>query len=306
MKRWTVEEENFLRENYPKLKYNELAKKLNKTKSSVDHKIIRMKLDKKRKRFTKEEEKLLRKNYANSDSKELAKKLQRKRSSVFYKSNYLKINKNPKIMHTVGFKAIIDGLLLGDGCIIDSSKTSGIFVINQREDRLQWLQELQKSLSKYNVESKIEDGCKAKEITILGKKTKQRKSYVLRTKSYPTFLRYRKRWYPEGKKIVPTDVILSPIALAQWYMSDGHRFTSKKSNGLNIYCDGFQRKDVEFLRDRLNAQYRLSFHLWNVRTVLQLSRKKHVEIFLRITKPYKMDCFNYKWRNNYENTIVNK
>ena len=56
-------------------------------------------------------------------------------------------------------------------------------------------------------------------------KTKATYSYCRwQSSASPSFGKWRKYFYPNGKKIIPTDIgnfLIHPITLAVWYMDDG-------------------------------------------------------------------------------------
>ena len=76
----------------------------------------------------------------------------------------------------------------------------------------------------------------------------------------------RDLWYPEGKKIVPADIKITPITLAYWYMDDGSankrtKFTDKRRNEIReggpwvnqfrLHLDGFDHKSQDLLQTKL-------------------------------------------------------
>ena len=67
----------------------------------------------------------------------------------------------------------------------------------------------------------------------------------------------RKRWYPEGKKIVPKDLELTNLTLATWYMDDGclvKRKSPKHKPNVVFSTNGFLHKDVLFLSELLKEK----------------------------------------------------
>lgn len=71
-----------------------------------------------------------------------------------------------------------------------------------------------------------------------------------RTRVAEVFTPYRKKWYPDGKKIVPRDLILTPLICAIWFCDDGTVVLNKKKNkvhSMSLATDGFKKEDVEFL-----------------------------------------------------------
>lgn len=77
----------------------------------------------------------------------------------------------------------------------------------------------------------------------------------------------REKWYPDGKKVVPLDIQLDPIALAYWYMDDGSvnkrtKFTDNRPgrevrvggpwvNQFRLHLDGFDHGSQERLQQLL-------------------------------------------------------
>ena len=78
----------------------------------------------------------------------------------------------------------------------------------------------------------------------------------------------RQKWYPNGKKIVPTDLVLTPETLAYWYMDDGTANTRSKYisyhkgkrysyvgepfiQQFRFYTDGFDEKSQAILQTKL-------------------------------------------------------
>ncbi|KKK81369.1 hypothetical protein LCGC14_2814130, partial [marine sediment metagenome] len=65
---------------------------------------------------------------------------------------------------------------------------------------------------------------------------------------HPDFKKQRTRWYPQGKKIVPKDVLLSPESVLIWYLGDG----SVKKYSVTLHTNGFTQECVRFLIKRLS------------------------------------------------------
>ncbi|MDP1712445.1 MAG: hypothetical protein Q8K86_08310 [Candidatus Nanopelagicaceae bacterium] len=65
--------------------------------------------------------------------------------------------------------------------------------------------------------------------------------FLLSTHSYPSFLKLRQKWYPNGKKIIPNDIMLTPETCYWWYLGDG----SSGNSSLTLFTNGFQKQDVD-------------------------------------------------------------
>ncbi len=70
----------------------------------------------------------------------------------------------------------------------------------------------------------------------------------------PELGRWRDYFYPNGKKIVPADIgsMLSPLALAVWYMDDGYYSKDKASF---LYLGRVTRIEAETLQDAIAKNF---------------------------------------------------
>lgn len=71
---------------------------------------------------------------------------------------------------------------------------------------------------------------------------------ILSTRKLKEFTLIRNRWYPDGDKIIPLDLELTPIVCLAWYMSDG---TRHKQGGFTIATNGFTFSDANILVNKL-------------------------------------------------------
>ena len=133
---------------------------------------------------------------------------------------------------------VINGALLGDAFLRRgriNSKASCIKIIHSTKQK-QWLNIKRNCLLGFDFYS-------TEGITTLGH------AYcgVISATSL-AWREMRNKWYPNGKKIVPRDIILTPITLATWYMDDG----CLANNNSAILCtNGFEEKYVDILIKKL-------------------------------------------------------
>ena len=120
-------------------------------------------------------------------------------------------------------------------------------------------------------------------------------SLILRTRNYQPFTHQRSRWYPNGIKCIPEDIKLDPLSLAHWYWGDGA--TSNNGYRMVFHTDGFQKKDVYFLRDRLNALYgwtpTIQQRKYN-QFILVINHLRHRKELVEYIQPFCPPCFAYK------------
>lgn len=54
--------------------------------------------------------------------------------------------------------------------------------------------------------------------------------WTSRTRTHPDIVGQAKRWYPNGKKVVPKDVRITPTSILLWHLGDGSLTYNKRSN----------------------------------------------------------------------------
>jgi len=119
----------------------------------------------------------------------------------------------------------------------------------------------------------------------------KRIGYRFFTRSLPEFTHFYKRFYVEGKKIIPRRIRITPLTLAVWYMDDGSK--SGKSSYLNT--QHFTWDDQEFLREKLFKNFGLNSSLdrdkiyFRIRFPVNDSKR-----LVKIIKPFVLPFMEYK------------
>lgn len=129
---------------------------------------------------------------------------------------------------------VINGCLLGDGSLYQRKYTSSL---SYRCKHKSICKSLSSSLPRlYRTEPR--------RCSYVDKRTnKEYVSYQIDSISNFHFHELRQKWYPNGKKIIPRDLVLTPETCYWWYLGDG----SSGNNSLVICTNGFAVSDVEFL-----------------------------------------------------------
>jgi len=80
------------------------------------------------------------------------------------------------------------------------------------------------------------------------------------------FSEYRNKWYPSGKKVVPTDLILTPLTIAVW-LADDRSVRLRYKSAINIVFStlDFSHENVLFLADSLTSLYGKGVSVYTVR-----------------------------------------
>jgi len=194
---------------------------------------------------------------------------------------------------------IMDGIVLGDGYIqVIKGRNTGRLVLNQTRKHAQWLMEIQDTFEKNGIDSKLYEY-----------KTKLDGNFFLGTRLetgfYINLKRERDRWYQGVEKNIPGDISLSPVMLAHWYMGDGCLESKKKAGKtyyrIRIYTNSFEMGNVKLFLSKLKEGYGYDFRTEtrnrNIKQpITVLSSTKEVKSFLELISPYKVSCFDYKWR----------
>lgn len=176
----------------------------------------------------------------------------------------------------------LNGEMLGDGSIQSQSHSSAYFSYgSQHKEYIEWLQS---QLEIYGIQ------CGALYSRI--HKTSKHILYFYQSKYYGELLSWRKKWYPNGKKIVPEDIELTPLTCRQWYIGDGY-LANKKHAGIRIATCGFSPKNVEYLVGKLNQMgFKTTRHL--ACNAVYIHRKSIFQ-FLNFIGYCPVQCYEYKW-----------
>src|SRR5206468_3127331 len=76
---------------------------------------------------------------------------------------------------------------------------------------------------------------------------------------------YWNKWYPNGKKIVPLELKLTPTTVLHWFMGDGTTSFIKNTNRveLTLCTNGFNKIEVIFLK-KLLSEINLDLGIYKV------------------------------------------
>jgi len=183
----------------------------------------------------------------------------------------------------------INGELLGDGYLHKISRHSALFQYGSQY--LEYIEYVRDTLKSFGIEQagKINEHKHKKFKTI---------NYQYASLAYPELLPIRKKWYPEGKKIVPKDIELTPLVCRQWYIGDGSLISSNDNNGHMLLCTcGFTISDIDWLVKKLRYMGFWANRLKSNNTIRIKSRNanKTVRDFLNYIGECPVECYKYKW-----------
>jgi len=203
-------------------------------------------------------------------------------------------------------RAMLEGELLGDGSITvawsnDNGYSSAKYSHGSKyREYLIWLsgefssQGLEQAGTIYRTIYKPKT-------TKLGWRHNQYISYRYNTRTYPELVQFRERFYPDGKKIVPKDLILNPISARQWYIGDGslnrQKNAGEDSFSIGIATCGFDKYSVVYLMDQLSTLGIKVTHRLNNNTIyISTSSTADFLDWIGPCPPEIENIYGYKWQ----------
>lgn len=135
---------------------------------------------------------------------------------------------------------VLNGALLGDGCLTNNGKdnTNAQFIYTSKiYNHVKYIYDY---ISEYSTNSGI---VKQEYFDKRTKNTYCR--YSFRTQLNLYFTEKRNLWYVNGVKIIPKDLLLTPLTCLVWYIGDGCICNSNRSQFIKISTHCFSLRDIE-------------------------------------------------------------
>jgi len=176
---------------------------------------------------------------------------------------------------------ILIGCILGDAYVSPQGKIQLEQSVAQKE-YLEWKFEELSSISYRGTPRKVERRDK--------RTGKLYESVRFWTRQY--FRPLRERFYQDGRKIFPPNLLLSPLTVAVWHMDDGHY--DHKKHRCTLATDNFSRAEIVIIQS-------LFRRFFSVNSVARPNGKlvfagENCSQFLKIVKPYVVPSMGYKIR----------
>jgi hypothetical protein len=205
-----------------------------------------------------------------------------------------------KVLEPVQASEILDGVLLSDGGIyLQKGHKNPHFSIGLSENiHLDWLNEIKTALITLGVNVSetypaLYDCCSHGKGYVKAAVTSSETELL--EQSY-------ERWYDNGIKVVPCDLILTPLTVAHWFMGDGSSCYAGMSIQTRLHTNKFLDEEVSkllSLLQHLGVNY--SYRTWQTRAktgsrepVIQFKESNSVQVFMDLIKPYVCESFQYK------------
>lgn len=178
---------------------------------------------------------------------------------------------------------IIDGTLLGDGFIQAGGKHNlqGRLGIAHVETQKEWLDLKVSALKGFEYNYQYRSAYK-----------QSKGCYRYQTKTSPYWKEQRQRWYQNGRKIIPRDLVLTPIMIATWYMDDGSKFNNKGA----LFCtDSYDIEETTYLTEQLQ-RFGIQGYIGNKNRIYIQDATN----LWKLISPYMPETMRYKMSVEYD------
>jgi hypothetical protein len=183
------------------------------------------------------------------------------------------------------FKDVIIGTLLGDGCIIKpkNGKNAHFVYLSSSKEHVEY------------VFNNFKNYCNTSEISsndYFDKRTqKVYRRFYFRTKVNIAFTELYNSWYPNGVKVIPNTVEITPTVLRYWYIGDGHL---KKDGRIILSTNGFSIDEVIMLMDKIK-KYSPIINLTTRKQPIVIIPRIKAEQFLKDIGNCPIEDYSHKW-----------
>ena len=210
-------------------------------------------------------------------------------------SNYVELLEDKE------FCQVIDGELLGDGCITRQNlRNKTYYIFTYQTVNEQYARYLHSIISqKIKSLSKVYIGQNKKVHYINNKLVVNNVFYALRF-AHKVFQSFYNRWYISGHKKVPCDLLLSPTICLHWYIGDG-TICARSSSVITLCTQSFKENEIDFLIQQLNSiGLRATKCLYNKLKQQFIMRIicGHALNFLSFIGQSPVTSYAYKWDTN--------
>ena len=187
---------------------------------------------------------------------------------------------------------LINGVLLSDGYLTNFKKGHSMMVLEQSKDHEELCLAFEKEMKILGFR------CSTYRRSRTRTKTEMKLLHSIRatTEANYCFSLFREKWYPNDKKIVPTDIELTCKTLAYWFMGNGSSYRVKNDRGpvrINLATCSFTNDDHQLLIKKLKELGICKARKESNNTIA-ISYTNEVIEFMNIIKPYILPCFKYK------------
>ena len=188
---------------------------------------------------------------------------------------------------------LINGVLLSDGYLTNFKKGHSMMVLEQSKDHEELCLAFEKEMKILGFRCSIYRRSRTRT------KTEMKLLHSIRatTEANYCFSLFREKWYPNDKKIVPTDMELTCKTLAYWFMGDGSSYREKRNDSglvrINLATCSFTNDEHLLLIKKLKELGICKARKESNNTIAVFCTNEVIK-FMNMIKPYILPCFKYK------------
>lgn len=121
----------------------------------------------------------------------------------------------------------------------------------------------------------------------------------------------KNKWYLDGEKIVPKDIVLTPLTCAIWFCDDGSITGAGNKRRISLYTDSFNKDDVYFLKESLSKTINIEFSITRKKSMLNINKGFYLYIdskhnvckfisYIKDSFPISMKRKSDRWKGYYD------
>lgn len=185
-------------------------------------------------------------------------------------------------------KAILIGLILGDGSLEFNGYKGTRLQVKQSEEKkeyVEWIYENFQNITRTPPQQR-----------------KDTNQWYFGTRFYTDLEVLRQQFYIDRTKRIPetiVDMVTDPLTIAVWFMDDGRiDYRPKSHYAFHLAIDAFTRQEARYLQ-KLLRKFNISANIILSRCRGKLYPKLYIgkegrDNFHSLVRPYVLDCFHYK------------
>ena len=185
------------------------------------------------------------------------------KSEGIYYGHYTPFKANKELDNNIVLDDFITGGLLGDGCMINykinqphsNKNINSKFVMSHSIIQKDYVDFKKTIIDSFDIKSYIyHRKAKTDFKVIQNHLAKQNDLYILQIEGNVYFNKFRDKWYPNNVKTIPSDLKLTNLSLAIWYLDDGYKNISG-----NYFCtQSFTKEENYILKNILKKTFNIN------------------------------------------------
>jgi len=130
-------------------------------------------------------------------------------------------------------------------------------------------------------------------------------SYNFRTQANIAFSKIYEKWYNNGVKIIPKDLILTPLTCLIWYIGDGCLSNLKRSQEIILATNCFSKDEQEQILLPQLQKFEAKLRHYSGEQYRIIIPRRKIQNFLNYIGECPFSDYQYKWDyKNYQNQYL--